>query len=93
MTTITSQLLAQLEELQHNTNLPFEKRLIHTAIWYHKNKSRIPRENLANRLDFLEKTLDITLELFAMSLERLQLNEGRPKSANLWLPSGMTFKP
>lgn len=89
MVDFTTKLINQLEQISDDVNLPLERRLIQMAVWFHKNKDRVPRENLPKRLDFLEKSLDITLELFAMSLERLQLNEGRHKSASLWLPSGM----
>ena len=89
MTEFTDQLINQLEQLSTNTHLPLEKRLIDTAVWYHRNKDRIPRNAVEKRLEFLEKTFDIFLELVAMSTERMQLNEGRHKSASLWLPNGM----
>lgn len=89
MTEITEQLINKLEHLNNETRLPLEKRLIETAVWFHRNKDRIPRENLVSRVDFLEKTLDIFLEMTAMLVERAQLVEGRSKSESLWLPRGM----
>ena len=89
MTEITEQLINKLEHLNNETRLPLEKRLIETAVWFHRNKDRIPRENLTKRLDFLEKTLDIFLEMTAMLVDRAQLVEGRSKSESLWLPRGM----
>tara|TARA_Y100000310_G_C20656784_1_gene802385 strand:- start:1150 stop:1446 length:297 start_codon:yes stop_codon:yes gene_type:complete len=88
MTTVSKELMAQLEQIQENTQLPLEKRLIQTAIWFHKNKGRIPRENLSKRVDFLELMLDITLEINAMLVQRMQRGEGRTDTP-LWLPSGM----
>jgi len=86
---ITDGLIKQLEQLSGNTHLPLEKRLIDTAVWYHRNKSRIPRNEVEKRLDFLEKTFDIFLELVAMSVDRVQTMEGRSKSQSLWLPNGI----
>jgi len=77
-------LIRELEEISKNTKLPLEKRLIDTAVWFHKNKDRIPRENLAKRLDFLEKAFDIILEVYALTLRRLHEAEDRPGSG-LWL--------
>lgn len=82
-------LLKEIETISEQTHLPFERRLMDTAVWFHKSKERIPHDDVFKRLEFTEKTLDITLELFAMCLQRMQQVEGRPKSANLWLPSGM----
>jgi hypothetical protein len=65
--------------------------MIDTAVWFHKNKDRIPREALDKRVDFLEKTVDIFLEMMAMSMDRIQKAEGRRKSDSLWLPNGMTM--
>jgi len=89
MTDITEGLINQLEHLSSDGRLPLEKRLVDTAVWYHKNKDRIPRNAVEKRLDFLEKTFDIFLEMIAMSVERTQLLEGRSKSENLWLPNGI----
>jgi hypothetical protein len=89
MTDITQELIQKLEHLSTETRLPLEKRLIDTAVWYHKNKDRIPKEDLGKRLDFMEKTFDIFLEMIAMSVDRMQISEGRSKSENLWLPNGI----
>ena len=89
MSDFTKELINQLDSIADDTNLPLERRLVQTAVWFHRNKDRLPRENLAKRLDFLEKSLDITLELFALAVDRLQMSEGRHKSASLWLPRGM----
>ena len=89
MTDITEGLINQLEHLSTETRLPLEKRLVDTAVWYHKNKDRIPREDLGKRLDFMEKTFDIFLEMIAMSVDRTQMLEGRGRSENLWLPNGI----
>lgn len=92
MTEITDGLIKELEALSSNTYLPLEKRLIDTCVWYHKNKDRIPRNAVEKRMDFLEKTFDIFLELIAMSTDRVQQMEGRPKERTLWLPNGMIDK-
>lgn len=82
-----SDLIKKAEEISARTELPYERRLVDTAVWFIKNKDRIPREDLPKRCDFLEKTLEITLELFALSLDRQHKIEGRSQS--LWLPNGM----
>jgi hypothetical protein len=85
-------LIKQIEEIASRTDLPFEKRLMDTAVWFHKNKDQVPREDLPKRLDFMEKTLDIMLELVAMSLERMQEAEKSPlASSSLYLPNGITM--
>ena len=89
---ITENLIKELEELSSRSELPLERRLVDTAIWFHRNRDRIPRENLPKRLDFLEKTLDIFLELTALTVDRVQQAEGRPKSRSLWLPSGVSVE-
>ncbi len=82
-------MIRRLEEIAARTELPYERRLVDTAVWFHKNKDLIPREALDKRVDFLEKTVDILLEMLAMNLERLQGTEGRAASSSLWLPNGM----
>ena len=89
MSEINDSLIRKLEEISTETHLPLEQRLIDTAIWYHKNRERIPSENLKSRLDFTEKAFDIMLEMIAMLVNRMQLAEGRPKSRSLWMPNGM----
>ena len=84
----TDSLIRQLEQIQENTLLPLERRLMQTALWFHKNKDRI--SDPLRKIEFMEKTLDITLELMALTVQRMQEVEGRGgKSANLWLPAGM----
>ena len=89
---ITEQLINDLEKMASNGMLPLERRLCDTAVWFHRNRHHVPREDLAKRLDFLEKTLDIFLEMFALTLERMQKTEGRNKSEQLWLPNGMRVR-
>ena len=86
---ITTELVNKLEQINNNTNLPLEKRLIDLAVWFSKNKDAIPRNEVIKRLDFLTKTLDIHLEMVAMLADRLQQAEGRRKSSSLWTISGM----
>jgi hypothetical protein len=83
-------LIKQLEDVAGRTDLPLERRLVDTAVWFHKNKGRIPAENLGKRVDFMEKTLDIMLELVALSIERIHKTEGRHSA--LYLPSGMSMR-
>jgi hypothetical protein len=83
-------LIKQLEEIAGRTDLPFERRLIDTAVWFHKNKDSIPRDDLTKRLDFMEKTFDIVIELMALSLDRVQQVERG--SSQLFLPKGMSMK-
>lgn len=87
---ITESLIKDLETLADDGFLPLEKRLKDTAIWYHRNKERISRDDALKRLDFLERFLDIYLELMAMTVDRIQLSEGRGRSQSLWLPNGVS---
>ena len=89
MTEISKELMNKLEHMSNETRHPLEKRLVELAVWFHRNKDAIPREALSKRVDFLEKTLDIHLELVAMLVNRMQLAEGRSKNGSLWLPRGI----
>lgn len=91
-TEITPQLIDALEEISLMTHLPLEQRLVDTALWYYRNRPRIAQENLPKRLEFAEKSLEIIIEMFALTVQRLQRAEGRPKSSSLWLPAGMEAK-
>jgi hypothetical protein len=88
MSEMTTQLLDQLNEMSTETAQPLEKRLIDMAVWFHKNKDRVPRNDVEKRCDFLAKSLDIHLELVALLVQRLELAEGR-RNSPLWLPSGI----
>tara|TARA_Y100000310_G_scaffold255351_1_gene262748 strand:+ start:2601 stop:2888 length:288 start_codon:yes stop_codon:yes gene_type:complete len=85
---MTSQMLDRLNAMSTETAEPLEKRLVDMAVWFHKNKDRIPRGAVETRCDFLEKSLDITLELVALLVQRLEFVEGRRHSP-LWTPSGI----
>lgn len=87
--TDVSDLLKNLDEIKKQTNLPLERRLLDTALWFHKNKDHIPRENVNARIDFLEKAFDCHLEMMVMYLDRMQEVEGRKQGSSLWLPNGM----
>lgn len=89
--TFTPQLIDKLDHiLNTGGHLPLERRLIDTAIWFHRNKPRLAKENVTGRLEFLEKTCDILIELSALATERMQAVEGRGKHATLWLPKGIS---
>lgn len=79
-----------IEELMHNAQVadkPLEQRLADTAAWFFANKDRIPRDNLASKQAFLEKTVWLLIEICALQAERIHQVEGR--STHLWLPRGM----
>jgi hypothetical protein len=80
-----------IEGLQHNARVahghPLEQRLADTALWFHANKDRIPRDNLASRQAFLEKAFWCLLEVNALLLERLR--EAQGKNTSLYLPKGI----
>ena len=91
--TVTPQLIDALDELAASgAHFPLERRLLDTAVWFHRNKPRLAKENVLGRLDFYEKTCDILIELAALACQRLQHVEGRPKSQSLWLPKGVEAK-
>ncbi len=79
-----------IEELAHNAKLangkPLETRLADTALWFHMNKDRIPKENLLKRQEFMEIGFWCLLEINALLLERLRTTTG---SKALFLPSGL----
>lgn len=82
---------AQLcQELDHNANVsgqrPLERRLADLSIWHYQNLKRIPKENVGARLDFLERSFWIQLEVIALLVERTHNIEGSKK---LWLPAGI----
>lgn len=85
-------LIHELEGIASNVTLPLERRLVDTAVWFHKNKDRIPIENLGSRVEFLTKSLDIAIELIAMLAERLHQAEQRPGSQKLYLPRGIDVR-
>lgn len=89
MSEFSNELIDKLEAISTETHLPLEKRMIDMAVWFHKNKDRMPRDEVVRRLDFLFKAFDVHLELIAMLIQRLQESEGRPKGTSLWLPNGM----
>lgn len=79
-----------IDELTHNAVVSqdlAEQRLADTAAWFFANKDRIPRDNLASRQAFLEKTCWLLIEINALLLDRLHKAEG--KSDTLWLPRGL----
>lgn len=84
-------LLKEVDEISTRTHLPYERRLCDTAVWFIKNKDRVPKEDVHKRLEFLEKGFLCMLELFAMSLDRQQQVENRPGSS-LWLPNGLNAR-
>ncbi len=79
-----------IEELMHNARTsgskPLERRMADLSVWFYKNRSRISRDNLAARQEFLEKALWISLEIQALMLERIR--EMGDKSG-LWLPKAL----
>ena len=87
--TDVADLLKNLDAIREQTNLPFERRLLDTALYFHKNKDSIPRANLQARVDFFEKVMDCYLEMMVMCLDRMQEVEGRKQGTSLWLPKGM----
>ena len=93
MTEITDELINKLEQIKTDAHLPLERRLVDTAIWYHRNKDRIPSSDVKRRMDFLSKAFDIQLEMVAMLVSRLHQAEGRRKSDSLWLANGAISSP
>lgn len=81
-----------IEELMYNAEVakkPLEQRLADLTVWFFNNKDDLPRDNLAARQLFLEKTVWVLIEIAALQAERLHELEGASARAHLWLPSGM----
>jgi hypothetical protein len=66
-----------------------DKRITEWALWYHQTVMQVPRENVAKRLDHLQKSVDGCLELLALAAKDLQFLERRDPLRKLWLPAGM----
>ncbi len=89
--TFTPQLIDTLDHiLNTGGQRPLERRLIDTAIWFHRNKPRLARENVMARLEFLETTCDTLIEMGALLTQRMQEVEGLKSHATLWLPKSIS---
>jgi hypothetical protein len=83
-----------IDELLYNVNVSggktLEKRIADLAVWFHRNKGRIPLDNLAARQAFLTTAFETMIEVQALLIERQHeleaLKRGRSR---LWLPRGM----
>lgn len=79
-----------IEELEANASQagskPLERRLAELAVWHYSHVKHIPRDNLAARQAFLEKSFWVQVEVIALLLERLHAVEG---TKSLWLPGRM----
>lgn len=79
-----------IRDLQSNAinsgNPPLERRLADLALWFNYHRGEVALDNLASRVDFLERTLWVQLEINALLLERLQRRTG---SRKLYLPNGI----
>ena len=84
-------LLKELQEVFDRTSLPLERRILDTAIWFHQNKDRIPQEDMKKRLEFVEKALDIFIEISCLLTKRVHQAEGRGKAPSLYLPRGVNM--
>ena len=73
---------------RHSGNQLLERRLADLALWFNYHKGEVSLDNLASRVDFLERTLWVQLEINALLLERLRKREGG--AAKLYLPTGMS---
>ena len=84
---IQESLIKNLEAISKTTSLPLEKRLVDTVVWFYRNKETIAESNIKKRMEFLEKAMDIVLELLALQLERMHSVERRPKpNGDFWMP-------
>jgi len=86
-----------INELLHNAQASggraLERRLADLTIWHYKNKGSIPRDNLAARQAFLEKSFWIQIEVIALLLERNhELEAAKRGMSNLWLPRGLDYQ-
>lgn len=81
----------ELERSARDSSTSLEQRLGDTCKWFYQNRDRIPREDLIKRIEFLEKFVEIQIEISAALVERLQMSENRQKSERLWLPSGISM--
>lgn len=66
-----------------------EDRLRDWVIWYKEHEKQIPRDNLAKKLEFMEKAVDGVLELLVMTAKDVQELEKRNGRGSLWLPGSV----
>lgn len=66
----------------------FGRELQEWAVWYVKNKRRVPEENLRLRCDFQEKAIDGLFNLVALLAREVKPQINR--SDALWLPGGVS---
>lgn len=82
-----------MEKLEHNVTASggqqLERRVSDLTLWFYKNKDSIPPEDLQKRVDFLEKSIWILIEISALQADRIHELEDRSKSKVLFLPKGM----
>lgn len=80
-----------IRELYENASIsgqrPLERRLAELTLWYYKNKTRIPPNNLEAKVAFIEKAFWIGLEVMALSVERMHNLKGN--GSKLWIPNGI----
>ncbi len=85
-----------VEELYHNAKAsggrPLERRLADLTLWFYRNKNRIAPDNLRTRIELLEKTVWIQMEIMALLLERNhELEAAKRGMSSLWLPASMSM--
>lgn len=91
MSTTSDNMIRELEEIAGRTNLPLERRLMDTAVWFHKNWPTMDEGDVYRRIQFLGKALDIMIEMNAMLIERLHEAEQRRRSPSLYTPRGLAL--
>ena len=57
------------------------------VVWYFENRNRLPKDDLAKRLDFMDKAMKTSLGVIAMLLRDVQELEQRKPRPQIWLPS------
>jgi len=82
---------ALIDTLLHNAQAsgrrPLERLLADFTVWHYQNKKRIAPENVLKRMEFLEKSLWIQIELLALLTERLhEMELAKRGMSSLWLP-------
>lgn len=60
-----------------------DREAVDIGVWYVNNKNRIPTNNLEARLNFLEKTLDVLINIILLSTKDIKNLEGRGDVFNI----------
>lgn len=69
---------------------PFDEKLDEWVQWYGYHRDN--GGDVHQQIRFLKRSMDGALQLLCMASEEIRKAQGRPRSASLWLPSGLSSR-